>query len=261
MKVGNPDSFFIRLGEIENFRLERIRFFSFHLNMNQDGIHIGGFCRHGLIRDIRSLTPYTPNDDMIALNADDDILRHFNQGLKRGPIEDIEIEDVYADSVYTFIRMLSQDNPIRDIRIRKIRGGCRCLIFNLNRWRFPQGKGAISDISIQDIKVFKLPEQNVPPYSPLETVPLCEINLKVDNLEIKDFYRFPVDCHKAPTLKIEFEHSGKLELGGLSEEQCRQTVSNTPGILQQDSSITYHGKGEVVLQNGGFSYLRLHSEK
>ena len=256
MTVCNPDSFFIRLGEIEDFQVENIQLFNLFTRINQDGVHVGGYCRRGLIRKIYAITPYTPNDDMVALNADDDVLRHFNQGMRCGPIEDILIEDIYADSAYTFIRMLSQDNPIRNIKITGLRGGARGNVLNLNRWRFPKGKGAISDILIRDVDIRKMPAHNTFPDS-IESHPLCDIGLKVNNFVIEDFRRFPVDCKKASTVAIATGGANDLTIEGLDKSQLTQLAAVMPGAKVTVQDIAASGVDEIFLSEGGFKCLKL----
>ncbi|MFP3905170.1 MAG: glycosyl hydrolase family 28-related protein, partial [Armatimonadota bacterium] len=143
LTVRNPEGFSIRLGEVQDFRVEDIRFDNTIIRPNQDGVHVGGFSHRGVIRKLRALTPKTTNDDMVALNADDDVERVLNLGMKRGPITDIEVEGLYGDDVYTFVRLLSVDALIEEITISEVHGGCRYHAVNMGNWRFPAGVGNI----------------------------------------------------------------------------------------------------------------------
>ncbi len=91
LTVRNPEAFSIRLGEVEHFMVDDLRFDHSVIRLNQDGVHVGGFCRHGVIRKLRALTKRTTNDDMVAINADDATDRVINLGMKCGPIRDIKV--------------------------------------------------------------------------------------------------------------------------------------------------------------------------
>ena len=85
----SSESFFVRLGEVCDFHVEEIRLSADRIRPNQDGIHVGGFSERGIIRSIRATGAGVPNDDMVALNADDDVERQLNLGMRRGPIRHV----------------------------------------------------------------------------------------------------------------------------------------------------------------------------
>ena len=99
LTVKNPDSFSIRIGVVRNFRLANIVFSNPVVRANQDGVHIGGFSENGIIQNLRATTPMATNDDMVAINADDGVTLAIGLGLKCGPIRNIEVDGVFADSV------------------------------------------------------------------------------------------------------------------------------------------------------------------
>ncbi|MEK6795621.1 MAG: glycosyl hydrolase family 28-related protein [Spirochaetota bacterium] len=102
LTVANPDSFFVMLCETEDFRVENVKLFNDNPKINQDGIHVGGFCRNGLIRKLHAISPLTPGDDLVALNANDGA-RHFTHGQKPGPIENIVIDHDFLFPVHAYI--------------------------------------------------------------------------------------------------------------------------------------------------------------
>ena len=155
MTIRNPESFSIRLGEVEHFLIEAIRFDQSAPRPNQDGVHLGGFCKRGIIRNLRVLSDSGTHDDMVAINADDDVARPFNVGMKCGEIHDILIEDLEAADAYTFVRLLSHQHAISNVLIRTIRGGFRTNVINADRWRFPAGQGDLRHIAIEDLVVRK----------------------------------------------------------------------------------------------------------
>ena len=196
LALHDPEAFFVRLGEVRDFLVEDIDLRADTPRPNQDGIHLGGYCRNGVIRRVRAAGPGVPNDDMVALNADDNVERQLNLGMRRGPIRDILVEDIEAEDAYTFVRLLSVDQPIEDIRIRRIRGGCRVHGINLNNWAFPKGVGAIRRVLLEDVDLAKTA------YS-AEIPALVEVSLRVDAFEIRRLRRRPGTHPRVQTLLVD----------------------------------------------------------
>ncbi len=233
LTVRNPEAFSIRLGEVDDFRVENIRFDNTVIRPNQDGVHVGGFSHRGVIRNLRALTPKTTNDDMVALNADDDVERVLNLGMKRGPITDIEVDRLYGDEVYTFVRLLSVDALIEEVSISNVNGGCRYHAVNMGNWRFPAGVGNIRSIYMSDFTVRKVSADDSPTGSPH---PLLTIRLDVQALQMTNFRREPADDLAAATLVIDNGRENDIEIEG--------------GVVEQDGEV-------VTIPNGGFSTLRM----
>ena len=164
MRVENSVVYFIRMGDIDGFNIEHIRFDARKLAYNQDGLHFGGGCRNGVVNDISAFNGET-NDDMIALNADDSTVRLENRDLVRAPIENIRFSNIRAENCYTAIRMLSVTSAIRNISIDNIDCGCRHYTINMDGARYcrtplfkeedmPLGCGLIENVSISGMRVF-----------------------------------------------------------------------------------------------------------
>jgi len=245
--LANADSFFVRLCHIDFFRFVRIKFFNALPKMNQDGIHINGFCRNGVIRELEAISPFTPSDDMVALNADDGDGVAAMHGSELGPIENIEIEGLYAQNAHAFIRMLSQDNPIRNIRISRLRGGARCNFININRWDFAQGKGNISNIRISDIEAHKMP-WDLETDKPLN-VPLLDINLKVHDFEIRNLRRPKLDDGTIPTMVLSTGIPMDVELE-LAKAQSVEIDGSSQVITEIQSTMD-----RLILSDGGIKRL------
>jgi polygalacturonase len=207
LTVHNPESFFIRVGEVCDFRIENILLSGDRTHINQDGVHVGGFSERGVIRGIRATAPGVPGDDMVALNADDDVERQLNLGMRRGPIRDILVEDIEANDAYTFIRLLSVGQLIEDITVRRMRGGCRMHGLNLNNWRFPKGVGAIRRVLIEDVELAKT---EIRPYAPA----LVHISLHVEELTIRDFRRGAGTLPEVQTLLVDNRQTLEMRLDG-----------------------------------------------
>ncbi len=155
LTIRNPESFSIRLGEVEDFLIETIRFDQSAPRPNQDGVHVGGLCRRGVIRNLSVASASGTHDDMVAINADDDVERPFNVGLKCGDISDILVQNLESPDAYTFVRLLSYEHAISNVVIQRVRGGFRTNAINADRWRFPAGHGNLRGIAIEDVVVRK----------------------------------------------------------------------------------------------------------
>lgn len=216
LTVRNPEAFSIRLGEVEDFVVEDIRFDHAVIRPNQDGVHVCGFCQHGVIRKLQALTPRTTNDDMVALNADNDPNRVINLGMKRGPIRDITVENLRAASAYTFVRLLSCKELIENVTISDIAGGCRMYAVNLGRWRFPAGGGNIRNVMLRNLTVHKVADGK--PAEGANQAPLILVESVVRGLCIENFRRAPADKLSAPTLVVNSVPHYHLRLEGATGE-------------------------------------------
>ena len=169
VSVKNSTTFFIRISRVEDFIIENVDFSSDEFAYNQDGIHFGGNVRRGVVRNIRALTRGQTNDDMIALNADDCIERVENFDLSRDVIEDITFENIYAESCYTVVRVLSVTAPIRNIVFKNVYAGYRNYVVNADGARYcrtplfeekdyPVGVGGISNFVMENVVVHPITE-------------------------------------------------------------------------------------------------------
>jgi polygalacturonase len=259
LTIRNPESFSIRLGRVADFAIENIVFDQLRARPNQDGVHVGGFCERGTVRNMSVSSPSGTNDDMVALNADDDVRRHFNRGMECGPIRDIRIEHLEAANAYTFVRLLSRENAIENVLVDGIHGGFRTNAINIDRWRFPPGGGKIRNVTIRNVQVRKT-ENNAHPYLPIESA--------VERLHIETFRRQTADDAAASTLLIDNGKPNRLVIRGLSRQQADNLLKQLPqpkrGVMtkvkpadgaQVDLDATAEGK--IVLGEGSFSELSL----
>jgi len=97
LTVRDAKAYFIRMGEVNDFVVADIRFEAQILRPNQDGVHFGGYCEDGMIRDLIGVGKST-NDDLVALNADNGILR------LQGKSDDLKWSDVSASENVSKIR-------------------------------------------------------------------------------------------------------------------------------------------------------------
>ncbi len=230
LTVRDAEAYFIRLGEVSNFLFANIRLESPNSRPNQDGVHLGGYCQDGMIRDLVGVGDST-NDDLVALNADDALQRAQNLDLKCGPICNIRVENLKADSCHSFVRLLSVYSPISNITFENIEGGCRCMALNLDGCRecrvklfdpddpkYQNGVGDISNVRIKNLKIHKSSSQ--------DATLLINIRTNVRNFTIQDFCR---DHHKdvkpaAPTLSFSDCRESRMTLDGEQHKVDRKSI-------------------------------------
>ncbi len=225
LTVHNPESFFIRVGEVSDFLIENIALSADRTHINQDGVHVGGFSERGVIRGIRASGSGVPGDDLVALNSDDDVERQLNLGMRRGPIRNILVEDLEAEDAYTFLRLLSVEQPIEDITVRRLRGGCRVHGLNLNNWRFPKGVGAIRRVTLEEIEIAKT---ELHPSAKA----IVEVSLHVDDLRIERLTRGDATHPEVQTLVIDNQQDLAMEMEGQAMD-----VSAAEGFVQSVGHI------------------------
>lgn len=189
--IANSVIYNTRFCKVENFIIRNIGFKSDRLAFNQDGLHFAGFVRNGVIENVRALSKGQTNDDLLALNADDSLVRLENLDLLCGPIENLTFRDIYAEDCHTAVRILSVNSPIRNIRIENLTAGCRCFAINMDAARYcrtplfkdeecPDGVGKVENIVIENMTVWRTNDQS-------KSMICCENN--VSNFKIKQFKR------------------------------------------------------------------------
>ncbi|TDU81512.1 pectate lyase-like protein [Prosthecobacter fusiformis] len=269
--VRNPDAYAIRACHLEDFVMENLGFDFSSLRMNQDGVHLDGFCQRGVIRHLKALSPFATNDDMVALNADDGSATEYviQQGMVPGPIRDIRVEHLRAESAFTFVRILSHKELIENVTISDVVGGCRFYAINMDRWRFPEGGGNIRNVTLRDFTIRKMPDDFSEQRGAGQR-PLIHIETAVKNLRIENFNRPPQDEQTAPTLVLDTERENRVRLEGLTAQQAAElkalSPALTPDMFANDdekagkANHTLQLKAtdaKVTLPGGGFSRLHV----
>jgi len=159
MEMANSVTFNIRMCEIDGFDIRDITFSARRLGWNQDGLHFNGFCRNGHVENIRAVSKGQTNDDLLAFNADETMMRFENFGMVCGPIENITVRNVFAEDCHTAVRFLSVTSAISNVRIENMRADCRCYAVNADAGRYcrtplfkeadyPNGVGRLSGIVV-----------------------------------------------------------------------------------------------------------------
>jgi hypothetical protein len=216
----DAEAYHVRLTETREFHIEAIRFSSSRVRPNNDGIHLGGNCENGLIRDIKGLHPKVTGDDLVALNADDALERTEVKGMTSGPIRNVVIEDLAADGCHSFVRLLSVFSPIENVSIRHVRGSCEVAAINCDAARgtrvplfdeknppFPGGVGLLRNIDIENLSVAK--SSNTP-------TALLRLETRMKNFRLVNFVR-NIDIDQAkntPTLRLRYVEVGRMTVDG-----------------------------------------------
>ena len=227
MVLRNAESYNLRLCAVRRFRVEDIRFEATHIRPNQDGVHLGGHCEDGLIRGIRANGLATPNDDMVAINADDAPERAQNLGKPCGPIRRLRVEDIEAADCHSFVRMASVWSAIEDVAVDGVRGGCRVCALNADATRecrvplvgprdadTPDGVGMLRRVVLRSLDVHRSWAGS--------HKPLIDIQNRMEDFRIERLrraYDRDADPLKS-TLRIVQAAVERLALEGLTEAQA-----------------------------------------
>jgi len=268
----NPETYAIRAARLSDFVIEDIGFDFSCVRENQDGVHLNGYCERGVIRDLQALSPFATNDDMVALNADDGSgdAYVFQQGMVSGPIRDITVEHLRAPSAFTFVRLLSSQQPLENVRISDVVGGCRFYAVNLDRWRFPAGGGKIRNVVLRDISVHKAFDSFSRQSHP-DRRPLIHIQTRVENFRIENFRRTEEQQPPAVTLLLDNGQRNRLRLSGLTAAQQQALLRSSPAVSEELFSseagnpgaadagrmMQLESNASVTLPDGGFSVLEI----
>ncbi len=232
MVFRDSECYYTRFVYAENVHIENILFASKTIRANQDGIHLAGYCKNFVIKKLRG-TKNSPNDDFVALNADDCMKRLQNAKLVCGPIENVEIEDLHSPKCLTFVRMLSVDSEIKNISIKKLRGSCKVNIINMDASkycrspqvtkdepRFYTGVGRIENVTVEDVKVSNTLCN--------KALILCESNLY--NFKITDFEN-TAKLPLSPTMLI--QNVQPLDIKGDREESAVTYFKHTAKRIEK----------------------------
>lgn len=226
LTVRNPDSFGIRLGNVQNFAVKNISLDYAVARLNQDGVHVNGNSHYGLISGIKAISANTPNDDMVALNADDSLTmtEALVNGQKNGSISDIVVENLRADNAYTFVRLYSNTSRLENITLRDIKGGFRYYAINIDNHDFPVGAGDIRNVTIDDCGVTKTA-------AALTGFPVIDVGLNVKNLHITNFVRETnASTASASTLVLRNGLDNLLRFADGSEQRLQNYTIASGGV-------------------------------
>jgi hypothetical protein len=222
LELHNAEAYHARFTQVRRFEVERIRFSATRVRHNNDGIHLGGHCEDGVIRDIKGLHFGVTGDDMVALNADDALARTEVKGMTNGPIRNIRIEDIAAEGCHSFVRLLSVVSAIENVSIRGVRGtcevaaincdaarGCRVPVFDEKNPPFQDGVGFLTNIDASDFSVAK---------SAANDIALLRLETRMTNFRVRNFRRDLAADKAAATPTARLRHAaGRVLRNGHAE--------------------------------------------
>lgn len=220
----NPVVYGIQVGYIEDFTFENVTFdyvttkFNFY---NNDGIHLEGNCRNGVIRNIKG----NCYDDMVALTADDSCCW--------GPIENVVIDGLWADRCHSAVRLLSHGEPVRNITIKNVFGGYFKYCIGITKYHGgPEERGVYSNIKIEKVYAHNCDGPRNPLTDMIGGVrPVIwqQAYIDVDNLTIADCYREEVET-STPFFTLEKDSTiGTLRLINITQKNL--TGKDLPFIV------------------------------
>lgn len=246
MELANSVAYNIRMCLIDGFTIRSIRYSSVRRGWNQDGLHFNGYCRNGVVEDIRAVTKGQTNDDLLAFNADDSLVRCENVGMVCGPIENIRVRDVFAEDCHSAVRFLSVTSAVSNVHIENIRAGCRIYAVNADAARYcrtplfndadrPDGVGAVSNVTISG---FVFHSTTHPEYG-LSEEPLFCIETNADGLMLSGLSR---DMEKdllpgRPFMRVRKMSASRVTIDGQARDVGRGEVFRfvkTPRTLSLD---------------------------
>jgi hypothetical protein len=257
LTVKDPESFGIQLGNLRRFTIEDITFDYNQLRLNMDGVHLNGDCHQGRITNLKGAT----NDDMVALNADDGAIAEMT----RGPIDDIEIDGIFAENGYAAVRLLSAGSPVSRVRISNIYGSFRYqTVYFSHHDVHPGSPSVFADVVIDGVFCSK-PPLSAPVFQEYDKGARIEVPLiwvaagtLVKNLHIKNLQRTET-LPKAPDM-IVVDQGATVDYLGISDVSLSTTAGGKYNLLTNRGTIqalnmaNVYGKGleaGFALENSG----------
>jgi hypothetical protein len=226
----DPVTFCVQLAKISHFTVRDIVFDFKHFNPvphNMDGIHLDGDCHYGFIQNLQGQT----FDDLVALNADDDI----TESPHMGPIDNIRIDGIYAKDCHSAVRLLSTDSLVGNISISNVYGTYYqyCIGFT----NFPDvKKGHFGCISISDIFAskatryawYKKDNQMVFPFIWLAD------GVEVECLDIRGLYR---EENEVSTATVEIDAGASVKRLSIIDSVFVNKTKTEACLLKNNGSI------------------------
>ncbi len=189
LTIKDPVHWGVSFDRVSYFTVEDIAF-DYNLgnpnSLNMDGIHVNGNCHFGVIRNLKGAT----YDDMVALNA--------HEG-SRGPITNIEIDGLFAESCHSAVRLLTVADDMRNIHITNVYGTYYQYCIGITKYYPGETTGVFDAINIDHVYASKARREGIHPYPNSYVYPFVYIQeeIKAINLKIadvrRDEYNIPID--------------------------------------------------------------------
>ena len=208
--VRNPSNFSVQLMSVTDFTVDDVTFDFTTWNpipLNMDGIHVDGGCHRGRITNLKGTT----FDDLVALNAD--------ECRNTGPISDIEIDGIFADSCHSAVRMLSTGSSVERVTIRNVFSDFYVYAVCCSHYFADMPRGTFRDIVVENVFTGKC-------YAPEKLgrdsrvgYPLfwVENDVDVDSLTLRNIVRVERNI-TVPTIRVD----PRAKVRKLVVRDCRQ---------------------------------------
>ncbi len=188
--------------------------------LNLDGIHVNSGCRFGVIRNLQGVC----YDDLVAINAD--------EGDYSAPIENIEVDGIFAENCHSAVRLLSVCSRVDNISISNVYGTFYCYTIGITQYF--DGKGKRSNFGrLSFSNIFASEGKCAPGYHTPNGFPLIsgEGQSDVEYLSISHLHRKEA-LKTRPTIEI----PEGMHVKNLTISNCSQTNETGKEILFLNNS-------------------------
>ncbi len=246
MTMKDPITFALTIDICSYFTIEDITFdfnFGNPIALNMDGVHLDGYCHHGVIRNLKGAC----YDDLVALNA--------HEGYP-GPITNIDIDGIFAEDCHSAVRLLGINEKMENIHISNVYGSYYQYCIGFTKFYPEAATEAYDSITIDHVYASKASRKEWYPNHESYVFPFIWIQdgVSLKNLSLSSIHRREFD------VPIELLHIGKTD--GEIESIClrdvtmeNHTTKPIPLILNIGhvkklllSDVRYDG---VILENEG----------
>jgi len=223
LTINNPVNFGADFAYVEDFTIENLCFEYTEGSpklWNLDGVHIEGYCKNGVIRNLKG----TCHDDTVALTTDD---------LHYGPIENIVIDGIYAQNAHSAVRLLSVSNKLKNVHITNIFGTYYVYCICLSKYYESESRSGFENISIDHVYASICPG-TVDVAGNYEPIISIGHNLDLKSLYLSNIYR--TETHLAmPTVRV----LGDSNIGLISARNCEQSnlTGNPMPFIENNGTI------------------------
>ena len=192
----DPFHWGISLDRVSYFTVENITF-DYNLGnpcaINMDGVHLNGNCHFGLIKDIKGAC----YDDLVALNA--------YEG-SRGPITNIQIDGLFAETCHSAVRLLTVCDKLENIHITNVYGTYYQYCIGFTRYYSDETTGYFDGITIDHVFASKAIRDGIypAPNSGIYPFIIFKKNTITKNVKISDVYRKEFNI-SIPTIRVEVD--------------------------------------------------------
>jgi polygalacturonase len=253
MTLKDPTTFCVQLSKVRQFTVDDIRFDFNRGNpqpVNMDGIHVDGGCAQGRITNLKGAT----YDDLVALNANDGLDSPF-----QGPIEDIEIDGIFAENAHSAVRILSSEEraPVRRVSISNVFGTFYQYCVGITAIDLGRPiHGTFDDITLRGFYVSKADRLSLYQKDDQMVFPIVYVDghTNVGTLSISEMHRHerstPIECVRISTdAVVDRLYASRCTYENLTGRAAPFIVNEGRiGLLAMHG---VHAPGERLLDNSG----------